>query len=62
MLFTTGERGRRRSKKPHRKPDGKERLAGWAFCRAVLSAAWDFKESSELSGTIRLARMMERLV
>ena len=41
---------------------GRERLAGWAFCHAVLSAVWDFEESSEPSGTIRLARMMERLV
>jgi len=41
---------------------GRERLAGWAFCHAVLSAVWDFEESAEWHGTIRLARIVERLV
>lgn len=39
----------------------RERLAGWAFCHAVLSALWDFEESAEWGGTIRLAQMLERL-
>ena len=39
----------------------RERLARWAFCHAVLSALWDFEESTEWGGTIRLARMLERL-
>jgi streptomycin 6-kinase len=38
---------------------GRERLAGWAFCHAVLSALWDFEESTEFSGTIRLAQMLD---
>jgi streptomycin 6-kinase len=38
------------------------RLARWAFCHAVLSALWDFEEAAEWEGTIRLARMLERLV
>ena len=40
----------------------RERLARWAFCHAVLSALWDFEESAEWSGTIRLAQLLERLV
>ncbi len=40
----------------------RERLARWAFCHAVLSAVWDFEESSDPSGTIRLAQTIERLV
>lgn len=39
----------------------RERLARWAFCHAVLSAAWDFEEGAEWGDTIRLARMLERL-
>jgi streptomycin 6-kinase len=39
----------------------RERLAGWAFCHAVLSAAWDFEESAEWSGAIHLAQMLEQL-
>ena len=37
------------------------RLALWAFCHAVLSALWDMEEAVEWQGTIRLARMLERL-
>jgi streptomycin 6-kinase len=40
---------------------GRERLARWAFCHAVLSALWDFEESAEWDGTLRLARTLERL-
>lgn len=40
---------------------GRERLARWAFCYAVLSALWDFEESGEWHGTIRLAQLLERL-
>jgi len=36
---------------------GRECLAGWAFCHAALSALWDFEESSECGGTIRLAEI-----
>lgn len=39
----------------------RRRLARWAFCHAVLSALWDFEESSEWADTIRLARMLERI-
>lgn len=39
----------------------RERLASWAFCHSILSALWDFEESSDWSGTIRLARLLERL-
>ena len=39
----------------------RERLARWAFCHAVLSALWDFEESAEWRGAIRLAGMLERL-
>jgi streptomycin 6-kinase len=39
----------------------RERLARWAFCHSVLSALWDFEESSEWRGTIHPARMPERL-
>lgn len=39
----------------------RERLAGWAFCHAVLSAVWDFEESAEWGGTIHLAQILERL-
>ncbi len=41
---------------------GREHLARWAFCHAVLSALWDFEESAEWRGTIRLAQMIEQLV
>jgi streptomycin 6-kinase len=37
----------------------RERLAGWAFCQAVLSAVWSFEEAAEWRGTIRLARLLE---
>jgi streptomycin 6-kinase len=40
---------------------GLERLAGWAFCHAVLSALWDFEETSDWSGTLQLAQMLEQL-
>lgn len=39
----------------------RERLVRWAFCHAVLSAVWDFEESSEWSGTIHLAQMLEQI-
>jgi streptomycin 6-kinase len=39
----------------------RERLAGWAFCHAVLSALWNFEESTEWLSTIRLAEMLQRL-
>jgi streptomycin 6-kinase len=39
----------------------RERLAGWAFCHAVLSALWNFEESTEWLSTIRLAEMLHRL-
>ena len=39
----------------------RERLAGWAFCHAVLSALWNFEESSEWLSTIRLAEMLRSL-
>jgi streptomycin 6-kinase len=39
----------------------RERLARWAFCHAVLSAVWDFEDSAEWDGTLRLARQLERL-
>ena len=39
----------------------RERLAGWAFCHAVLSAVWDFDESAEWRGTIHLAQILEQL-
>lgn len=39
----------------------RKRLAGWAFCHATLSAVWDFEESSEWRGTMRLAQMLEQL-
>ena len=39
----------------------RERLAGWAFCHAVLSALWDFEEAAEWRGTIRLAEILSRL-
>ncbi|PYS93536.1 MAG: hypothetical protein DMF64_04865 [Acidobacteria bacterium] len=37
------------------------RLAGWAFCHAVLSAVWNFEEAADWRDTIRLARMIEQL-
>jgi streptomycin 6-kinase len=40
---------------------GRERLAGWAFCHAVLSALWSFEDSDECSGTIRLAEILRQL-
>jgi streptomycin 6-kinase len=39
----------------------RERLAGWAFCHAVLSALWNFEESTEWLSTIRLAEMLQHL-
>lgn len=39
----------------------RERLAGWAFCHAVLSALWNFEESTEWLSTIRLAEILQRL-
>jgi streptomycin 6-kinase len=39
----------------------RERLAGWAFCHAVLSALWDFEESAEWTGTVRLAQILGQL-
>jgi streptomycin 6-kinase len=39
----------------------RERLAGWAFCHAVLSAVWDFEESAEWRGTIHLAQLLAQL-
>src|ERR1700730_5931848 len=39
----------------------RERLASWAFCHAVLSALWNFEESTEWLSTIRLAEMLQRL-
>lgn len=38
-----------------------ERLAGWAFCYAVLSALWDLEDASDWSGTIHLAQILEEL-
>lgn len=35
----------------------RERLASWAFCHAVLSALWNYEESTEWLSTIRLAEM-----
>lgn len=40
----------------------RENLAGWTFCHAVLSAVWDFEETSEWQGTINLARLLEQLL
>jgi streptomycin 6-kinase len=40
---------------------GRKRLARWAFCHAVLSAWWDFEESAECHGTIRLAQLLGRI-
>ena len=39
----------------------RERLAGWAFCHAVLSALWTFEKSAEWLSTIRLAEMLQLL-
>lgn len=39
----------------------RERLAGWAFCHAVLSAVWDFEESAEWHDTIDLAQTLSEL-
>jgi streptomycin 6-kinase len=39
---------------------GRERLAQWAFCHAVLSALWDFEESAEWERTIQLAQILQR--
>jgi streptomycin 6-kinase len=36
------------------------RLARWAFCHAVLSAAWSFEESAPWEDTIRLAQLLEQ--
>lgn len=38
-----------------------KRLAGWAFCHAVLSALWDFEESAEWGGAVRLAEILAEL-
>lgn len=38
------------------------RLAGWAFCYAVLSAVWDVEEAAEWQPTTRLARVLERML
>ena len=40
---------------------GRERLASWAFCHAVLSALWNYEESTEWLSTIRLAEILQRL-
>lgn len=40
----------------------RERLATWAFCHAILSALWDIEEASECEGTIRLAKLLEKLI
>ncbi|HEX3552030.1 MAG TPA: aminoglycoside phosphotransferase family protein [Thermoanaerobaculia bacterium] len=37
----------------------RERLAGWAFCHAVLSALWDFEDSVEWHSALRLARVLD---
>ena len=37
------------------------RLAGCAFCHAVLLAVWNFEEAADWRDTIRLARMIEQL-
>ena len=39
----------------------RERLAGWAFCHAVLSALWSFEDSEEWRATIRLAKLLEQV-
>ena len=41
---------------------GRERLAGWAFCHAVLSAVWSLEDADEWRPTVRLARILESLV
>lgn len=41
---------------------GRGRLAGWAFCHAVLAALWSFEDSDDWRGTARLARVLERLM
>ena len=38
-----------------------ERLAGWAFCHAALSAVWSFEESAQWHDTIRVAQILEQL-
>lgn len=40
----------------------RERLTLWAFCHAVLSAVWEMEEGKDCQGTIRLARLIERLI
>lgn len=40
---------------------GRERLAGWAFCHAMLSALWSFEDSEEWDSTIRLAGILGHL-
>ncbi|MFL6210502.1 MAG: aminoglycoside phosphotransferase family protein [Pyrinomonadaceae bacterium] len=37
------------------------RLTRWAFCHAMLSAAWDFEESAAWHDTIHLARLLAQL-
>ncbi|HYX41512.1 MAG TPA: aminoglycoside phosphotransferase family protein, partial [Pyrinomonadaceae bacterium] len=37
------------------------RLAGWAFCHAVLSAVWNFEEAADWRDAIRLAQLLEQL-
>ncbi|MDB5034422.1 MAG: hypothetical protein JWQ98_1663 [Chlorobi bacterium] len=39
----------------------RKRLARWAFCHAVLSAAWSFEESLEWRDTIHLALLLNQL-
>ena len=38
------------------------RLAGWAFCHAVLSAVWNFEEADDWRDAIRLAQLLEQLL
>jgi streptomycin 6-kinase len=37
------------------------RLAGWAFCHAVLSALWNFEEADDWRNTIHTAQLIEQL-
>jgi len=39
----------------------RDRLARWSFSHAVLSAVWDFEEGADWHGTIRLAKILDRL-
>jgi streptomycin 6-kinase len=38
---------------------GPERLAAWAFCHAVLSAAWRLEDGEEYDRTLLIARVLE---